>query len=74
MAKKVTLVSPDGNHTVTVDSATQENHYRWNGYTLVEGEKSLAPKKGPAPVTPATAVELPSKDEASSTAAAKNRS
>lgn len=72
-SKSVTLVSADGKHTVTVDSPALENHYKWNGYAVQEGEASLAPKSGPKPTTPATAVELPSKDAASSTSGAKNQ-
>lgn len=75
MAKKLTLVSVDGKHTVTVDSPSLENHYKWNGYTVAEDQKSasLAPKSGPAEQTPVTAVELPSKGEATPTQAAKGK-
>lgn len=68
-SKSLTLVSPDGKHTVTVDSPARENHYKWNGYTTPEDAKveSLAPKSGPEVKTPVTGVELPSAGEQSST-------
>lgn len=72
-SKTLTLVSPDGKHTVKVDNPAQENHYKWNGYTVSEDSEqtSLAPRRGPKETTPATAVELPSKGNPTPTEAGK---
>jgi hypothetical protein len=74
-SKTLTLVSPDGKHTVKVDNPAQENHYKWNGYTVSEDSEqtSLAPRRGPRPTVPATSIELPSKDDSTPTEAAKGK-